>query len=69
MNLEERFKASKDNITTKKYSGQSSMLSDTSRLNVDAIPAKYDTKSRLATKGPKASKFDIDIIPSKYAPK
>jgi hypothetical protein len=69
MTLEERYKASSDNIKSDMYSGMTKFLKDTSKLNIDRIPAKYDTKSRLATKGPKTSRLDIDSIPSKYAPK
>ena len=69
MNLEERYKASNDNLKPGKYPGMSGQLTDHSKLNIDKVPARYDVKSRLATKGPKASKLDIDIIPSKYAPK
>ena len=51
------------------YSGMTKFLKDTSKLNIDRIPTKYDVTSRLATKGSKASKYDIDSVPSKYAPK
>ena len=69
MTLEERYKASADNIKSDTYSGMTKFLKDTSKLNIDRIPAKYDVTSRLATKGPKASKLDIDSVPSKYAPR
>jgi hypothetical protein len=69
MTLEERYKASSDNIKSDMYSGMTKFLKDTSKLNIDRIPTKYDVTSRLATKGSKASKYDIDSVPSKYAPK
>ena len=69
MNLEDRYKSSKDNYTPGKYSGQSIQTKDHSKFNIDRIPARYNVKSRLADAGPKASKLDVDNIPSKYAPK
>lgn len=68
MSLEERLKSSRNNINPNAYNGRSKMINDTSRLNVDAIPARYNNTGKLASL-PDTSKLNIDKIPSRYAPK
>jgi len=68
MNLEERFKSSRNNISPLAYNGSSQMVVDTSKLNVDAIPNRYSNLGKIASL-PDTSKLNIDKIPSKYAPK
>jgi len=68
MTLEERLKSSRNNINPNAYNGSSKMIDDTSKLNIDAIPARYSNTGKLASL-PDTSKLNIDKIPSKYAPK
>jgi hypothetical protein len=69
MTLEERLKASKyNNLNATKYSGFTQFVSDTSKLNVDQIPSKYNVGGKLG-KLKDTSKLNVDQIPSKYAPK
>lgn len=68
MNLEERLKSSRNNINPNAYNGKSNMIDDTSKLNIDAIPSRYNNTGKLASL-PDTSKLNIDKIPSRYAPK
>lgn len=68
MNLEDRYKASTYNSKQSNYSGKTQFGSDTSGLNIDKIPSKYNINGSLGD-GADRSKLNIDKTPSKYAPK
>ena len=65
MTLEERYKSSSDKINPTKYSEKTQFNKDTSLLNIDSIPAKYNTAGKL-TSLPDTSRLNIDSIPTKY---
>lgn len=68
MNLEERFKSSSMNKASSAYAGKTQFGTDKSKLNIDKVPSKYNTKGTFAN-GKDQSKLNIDKLPSKYAPK
>lgn len=62
MSLEDIFKASRDNINPKKYSGGVNPSIDRSKLNADSI-SKYTGKSKLMSD---TSKLNLNYTPTKY---
>jgi hypothetical protein len=65
MKLEDIYKSSKANLKPSIYSGQSAQLVDHSKLNIDAVPSKYNLAGKIVKiKDP--SKLNIDRIPTKY---
>ena len=68
MTLEERLAGSSYNVGRPRYSGVSQFLKDTSKLNVDTIPLRYQLAGKLGSLKD-TSKLNIDTIPSRYAPK
>lgn len=69
MTLEDRYSASNKNTRNTAYSGVSNFLKDTSKLNIDRIPSRYNVQGNLVNFAPNSSKLDIDRIPTKYFPK
>jgi hypothetical protein len=68
MNLEDRYRASALNATRTAYNGTTQFANDTSKLNIDRIPSRYNLASAIAA-AKDTSKLNIDQIPSKYSPK
>ena len=68
MNLEDRYKASSLNSRGVVYNGTTQFAKDTSKLNVDKVPSRYNLAGAIAA-AKDTSKLNIDKIPSKYAPK
>ena len=68
MNLEDRYKASSLNSRGVVYNGTTQFVKDTSKLNVDTIPARYNSAGAIAA-AKDTSKLNLDSIPSKYSPK
>jgi hypothetical protein len=68
MNLEDRYNASALNSKNSAYKGTTQFAKDTSKLNVDKIPSRYNLVSALAA-AKDTSKLNIDQIPSRYSPK
>ena len=68
MNLEERFQSSTYNRAGSAYAGKTQFNKDTSDLNVDKVPSRYNVKGTFAN-GKDQSKLNIDQLPSKYSPK
>lgn len=68
MNLEDRYKASALNATRTAYNGMTQFLRDTSKLNIDRIPSRYNVDKGLST-GADTSNLNLDRTPSRYAPK
>ena len=65
MKLEDIYTSSKANLKPSKYSSQSAQLKDPSKLNIDAVPNKYNLAGKIVKiKDP--SKLNIDRIPTKY---
>ncbi len=65
MNLEDRYKGSKDNIGNNRFRMSSQLVADHSKLNIDRIPSRYSTTGKLFTAGD-TSKLNVDSIPKKY---
>jgi hypothetical protein len=68
MNLEDRYRASALNATRTAYNGMTQFLQDTSKLNIDRIPSRYNVDAGLST-GADTSNLNLDRTPSRYAPK
>ena len=68
MNLEDRYKASALNSSRPAYAGVTQFVSDTSKLNIDRIPSRYNLAGAIAA-AKDTSKLNLDQIPSKYSPK
>ena len=65
MKLEDIYKSSKANLKPSIYSGQSAQLVDHSKLNIDAVPSKYNLAGKIVKiKDP--SKYNVDGNPAKY---
>ena len=68
MNLEDRYKASSLNSKGVVYNGSTQFANDTSKLNIDRIPSRYNLAGAIAA-AKDTSKLNLDQIPSKYSPK
>lgn len=68
MNLEDRYKASSLNSKGAVYNGSTQFVKDTSKLNVDKVPTRYNLAGAIAA-AKDTSKLNLDQIPSKYSPK
>ena len=68
MNLEDRYKASALNSKNSAYNGTTQFINDTSKLNIDRIPSRYNVDKGLSA-GADTSNLNLDRTPSKYAPK
>jgi hypothetical protein len=65
MNLEERYNASALNSRNTAYNGTTQFANDTSKLNVDRIPSRYNLAGAIAA-AKDTSKLNVDRIPSRY---
>jgi hypothetical protein len=65
MNLEDRYKGSKDNVGNSRFGMSSQLTADHSKLNIDRIPARYTNVGKLYTSGD-TSRLNLDSIPKKY---
>ena len=68
MNLEDRYKASSLNSKGAVYNGSTQFAKDTSKLNIDKIPTRYNLAGEIAA-AKDTSKLNLDRIPSRYSPK
>ena len=67
LTLEARFRASQYNRAESLYDLASRLnVSDTSKLNIDSIPAQFNVNSRLSGLPSESSKLNIDSIPAKF---
>ena len=65
MNLEDRYKSSGKGKNISKSDLATKFTTDRSKLNIDAIPTKYNVNGKIASLGD-TSRLNIDITPTKY---
>jgi hypothetical protein len=68
MNLEDRYNASALNSKNSAYNGATQFAKDTSKLNIDKIPSRYNLASAIAA-AKDTSRLNLDRTPSRYSPK
>jgi hypothetical protein len=68
MNLEERYNASALNSRNSAYNGTTQFAKDTSKLNIDRIPSRYNLAGAIAA-AKDTSRLNLDQTPSRYSPK